>query len=162
MFISLSKPSPKGFQRIWQYIHPASEAQTTCNHIPGPPHPVASPPRPSETSHPDSCCNNRFTYPQNFCTICQKPSQGIYYACWCRLDALSHDTSHLMASGTMQVFSSWRNPGLHFTRQIAVAWVSSLLMSALWIKWPVVTVGLWYGQAHVKANENKCILLMAF
>ncbi len=40
---------------------PASKPQTTCNHIsPGPPHPASSPPRSSETSHPDSCCNNRF------------------------------------------------------------------------------------------------------
>ncbi len=26
------KPSPKAFQRIWQYIQPASQPQTTCNH----------------------------------------------------------------------------------------------------------------------------------
>ncbi len=25
------KPSPKAFQRIWQYIQPASQPQTTCN-----------------------------------------------------------------------------------------------------------------------------------
>ncbi len=93
------KLSPKAFQRIWQYIQPASQLQTTCNHTftftfmhladafiqsdlhciqvtvfyilsarafpgnhtsPGPPHPASSPPRSSETSHPDSCCNNRF------------------------------------------------------------------------------------------------------
>ncbi len=55
------KPSPKTFQRVWQYIQPASQPQTTCNHTsPGPPHPASSPPRSSETSHPDSCCNNRF------------------------------------------------------------------------------------------------------
>ncbi len=47
------KPSPKAFQRIWQYIQPASQPQTTCNHTsPGPPHPASSPPRSSETSHP--------------------------------------------------------------------------------------------------------------
>ncbi len=34
------KPSPKAFQRIWQYIQPPSQLQTTCDHtIPGPPHP---------------------------------------------------------------------------------------------------------------------------
>ncbi len=33
------KPSPKAFQRIWQYIQPASQLQTTCNHTSqGPPH----------------------------------------------------------------------------------------------------------------------------
>ncbi len=68
---------PKAFQRIWQCIQPASQPQTTCNHTsPGPPHPASSPPRSSETSHPDSCCNNRFALPKNFCTNCQKPSQG--------------------------------------------------------------------------------------
>ncbi len=51
------KPSPKAFQRIWQYIQPASQPQTMCIHTsPGPPYPVSSPPRSSETSHPDSCC----------------------------------------------------------------------------------------------------------
>ncbi len=31
------KPSPNVFQRIWQYIQPASQPQTTCNHTsPGP------------------------------------------------------------------------------------------------------------------------------
>ncbi len=53
-------PSPKAFQRNWQYIQPASQPQTTCNHTrPGPPHPVSSPPRSSETSHPNSCCSKR-------------------------------------------------------------------------------------------------------
>ncbi len=46
------KPPPKAFQRIWQYIQPASKPQTTCNHTSsGPPHPASSPPRLSETSH---------------------------------------------------------------------------------------------------------------
>uniref|UniRef100_A0A8C6P046 ANTXR cell adhesion molecule 1c n=1 Tax=Nothobranchius furzeri TaxID=105023 RepID=A0A8C6P046_NOTFU len=50
------KPSPKAFQRIWQYIQPAAQPQMTCNHTsPGPPHPADSPPRLSETSHSDSC-----------------------------------------------------------------------------------------------------------
>ncbi|XP_052443561.1 guanine nucleotide-binding protein G(o) subunit alpha-like [Carassius gibelio] len=56
-----SKPSPKAFQRIWQYIKPALQLQTTCNHTSlGPPDLASSPPRSSETSRPESCCNNRF------------------------------------------------------------------------------------------------------
>ncbi len=40
------KSYPKVFQRIWQYIQPASQPQTTCNHTsPGRPHPASSPPR---------------------------------------------------------------------------------------------------------------------
>ncbi len=38
------KPSPKAFQRIWQYIQLASQPQTTCNHTsPEPPYPASSP-----------------------------------------------------------------------------------------------------------------------
>ncbi len=43
-----------------------------------------------------------------------------------------------------------------------VVWVNGLLMSRLWIEWPMVAVGLWYGQAYVMDNEHRCILLMAF
>ncbi len=65
-----------------------------------------------------------------------------------------------------EVFSSRIYPGFHCTGQMAdsvygVPWVSGLLMSTLWIEWPVV-VGLWYGQAYVMNNEQRCILLMAF
>ncbi len=66
-----------------------------------------------------------------------------------------------------EVFSSLINPGFHCTGQMAdsvygVMWLSSLLMSMLWIEWPMVVVGLWYGQAYVMDNEHRCILLMAF
>ncbi len=66
-----------------------------------------------------------------------------------------------------EVFSSRMNPGFHCTGQMAdsvygVVWVSGLLMSTLWIEWPMVAVGLWYGQAYVMDNEHRCILLMAF
>ncbi len=49
-----------------------------------------------------------------------------------------------------EVFSSRMNPGFHCTGQMAdsvygVMWVSGLLMSTLWIEWPMVVVGLWYG-----------------
>ncbi len=48
------------------------------------------------------------------------------------------------------VFSSRMNPGFHCTGQMnGVVWVSSLLMSTLWIEWPMVAVGLLYGQAYV-------------
>ncbi len=43
-----------------------------------------------------------------------------------------------------------------------VVWVIGLLMSMLWIEWPMVVVGLGYGQAYVMDNEHRCILLMAF
>ena len=44
----------------------------------------------------------------------------------------------------------------------AILWVSSLLTSMLWIEWPIVTVGLYYGQAYVMDKEYRCIILMAF
>ncbi len=64
-------------------------------------------------------------------------------------------------------FSSRRNPGFHFTGQMAdsvygVVWVSGLLMSTLWIEWPMVAMGLWYGQLYVMDYEHRCILLMTF
>ncbi len=40
--------------------------------------------------------------------------------------------------------------------------VSGLLMSTLWIEWPMVVVGLWYGQVYVMDNKHRCILLMTF
>ncbi len=66
-----------------------------------------------------------------------------------------------------EVFSSRMNPGFHCTGQMAdsvygVVWVRGLLMSTLWIEWPMVPVGLWYGQAYVMDNEHRCILFMAF
>ncbi len=53
--------------------------------------------------------------------------------------------------------------GFHCIGQMVdVVWVSGLVMSTLWIEWPMVAVGLWYGQAYVMDNEHRCILLMAF
>ncbi len=53
-----------------------------------------------------------------------------------------------------EVFSSQMNPGFHCTGKMAdimygFVWVSGLPMSTLWIEWPMVVVGLWYGQAYV-------------
>uniref|UniRef100_A0A4W5NH34 Uncharacterized protein n=1 Tax=Hucho hucho TaxID=62062 RepID=A0A4W5NH34_9TELE len=43
------KPPPTVFYRIWQYIQPAVQPQTTCNHAsPGPTHPASSPAGSSE------------------------------------------------------------------------------------------------------------------
>ncbi len=39
----------------------------------------------------------------------------------------------------------------------AVCWYQQL-----WIEWPMVAEGLWYGQAYVMDNEHRQILLMAF
>ncbi len=58
-----------------------------------------------------------------------------------------------------EVFSSQMNPGFHCTGQMADSvygvWVSGLLMSTLWIEWPMMAVGLWYGQAYVMYNEHR-------
>ncbi len=66
-----------------------------------------------------------------------------------------------------EVFSSRMNPSFHFTGQMAdsvygVVWVNDLLMSKLWIEWPMVAVGSWYGQAYVMEIEHRWILLMVF
>ena len=66
-----------------------------------------------------------------------------------------------------EVFSSQMNPSFHCSGQMAdsvcgIVWVSGLLMSTLWIEWPMMAVGLWYGQAYIMDNKCRCILLMAF
>ncbi len=66
-----------------------------------------------------------------------------------------------------EVFSSRMNPGFHCTGQMTdslygIVSVSGLLLLTLWIEWPIVAVGLWYGQAYVVDNKHRCILLMAF
>ncbi len=87
------KPSPKAFQRIWQYIQRLHNRQTTCNHTsPGPPHPASSPPRLSETSHPDSCCTIG-CITKEFLHNCQKPSQGSSSACASSLSGSQPDCS---------------------------------------------------------------------
>ncbi len=55
-----------------------------------------------------------------------------------------------------------RFPGQMADSVYGVVWVSGLLMSTLWIEWPMVAMGLRYGQAYVMDNEHRCILLMAF
>ncbi len=51
-----------------------------------------------------------------------------------------------------EVFSFTDESRFHCTGQMAdsvygVVWVNGLLMSTLWIEWPMVAVGVWYGQA---------------
>ncbi len=57
---------------------------------------------------------------------------------------------------------NWHADCRNVHRVYGVVWVSGLLMSKLWIEWPMVAVGLWYGQEYVMDNEHRCILLMAF
>ncbi len=57
-----------------------------------------------------------------------------------------------------EVFSSRMNPGFHCTGQMAdsvygVVWVSGLLLSTLWIEWPMVGGGgvmVWAGVCYVQ------------
>ncbi|KAM9479869.1 uncharacterized protein ACWYII_006834 isoform 1-T1 [Salvelinus alpinus] len=49
-----AKAASMSFWRIWQYVQPASQPQTICNHAnPGPPHLASLPAGLSETSHPN-------------------------------------------------------------------------------------------------------------
>ncbi len=158
------KPPPKAFQRIWQYIQP----QTTCNHTsPGPPHPASSPPRSSETSHPGQLLKQSVWITKEFL---HKLSETVSGKLICMLVILIEVSTWLQfivvidLSGQMltfdgvwyfgKVFSSRMNPSFHCTGQMTdsvygVVWVSGLLMSMLWIEWPMVAVGLWYGQTCV-------------
>ncbi len=97
----------------------------------------------------------------------RRPHQGLDLTAVCRSNWLEWANAHIRWWHFGEVFSSQMNPGLHCTGQMAdsmygVVWVNGLLMSTLWIEWPMVAVGLWYGQAYVMDNEHRCILLMAF
>ncbi len=39
-------------------------------------------------------------------------------------------------------------------------WIIQVRTKLLRIPWPMVAVGLWYGQAYVIDNNHRCILLM--
>ncbi len=75
--------------------------------------------------------------------------------------------SHSMASGTLERCSlhGWI-PVFTVQGRWQTACMAScgwaVCWSMLWIEWPMVVVGLWYGQAYVMDNEHRCILLMAF
>ncbi len=174
------KPSPKAFHRIWQYIQPASQPQTTCNH--------------TNTTSTSSIFTSKIVWDQPPGQLLQqsvcitkeflhKLSETVSGKLICMLVVLIGVSTWLQFvivtdfSGQMltfdgvwhfgEVFSSRMNPSFHCTGQMAdsvygVVWVSGLLMSTLWIEWPMVAVGLWYGQAYVMDNEHRCILLMAF
>ncbi len=179
MLISTISCLQRHFRRIWPYIQPALQPRTTCNHTsPGPPHPASSPPRSSETSHQllqqSVCINKEFLH---------KMSETVSGKLICMLIVLIGVSTWLQfiivtdLSGQMltfdgvwhfgEVFSSRMNPGFHRTGQMAesvfgVVWVSGLQISMLWIEWPMLAVGLWYGQAYVMDNEHRCVLLRAF
>ncbi len=86
------------------------------------------------------------------------PHRGLDLTAVCRRSDLS--AQMLTFDGVWhfgEVFSSWMNPGFHCTGQMAdsmygVVWVRGLLMSVLWIEWPVVAVVLWYGQVLWTTN----------
>ncbi len=165
------KPSPKAFQRIWQYIQPASQPQTTCNHT-------------SRTST-SSIFTSKIIWDQT-------PGQLLQQSVWITKEFL-HKLSETVSGKLIcmlviligvstwlqfvvvtdlsvklitfdgvchfgEVFSSRMNPGFHCTGQMAdsvygIMWVSGLLMSTLWFEWPMVAVGLWYGQAYIRSSQ---------
>ncbi len=132
------KPSPKAFQRIWQYIQPASQPQTTCNHTsPGPPASkfVWDQP-PGQMLQQSVCITKEFLH---------KLSETVSGKLICMLVVLIGVSTWLQfvivtdLSGQMltfdgvwhfgEVFSSRMNPGFHCTGQMAdsvygVVWVS--------------------------------------
>ncbi len=97
----------------------------------------------------------------DLCSCVHCPLEGLAFCCT-TVPVLDSD-----AAGQHALNGSPVESGFYCTRQMAdsvygVMWVSGLLMSTLWIKWPTVAMGLWYGQAYVMDNEHRCILLIAF
>ncbi len=170
------KPPPKAFQRIWHYIQPASQPQTTCNHTsPEPPHPASSLPRvqpPRQLLQQSVCITKEFLHKLSETVsgklICMLVLIGV--STWLQFIIVTDLSGKMLTFNGVwhfgEVFSSRINPGFHCRGQMAdsvygIVWVSGLL-STLWIEWSLVAVGLWYGQAYVMDNEHRCILLMAF
>ncbi len=158
------KPSPKAFQRIWQYIQPASQPQTTCNHTsPGPPHPAIFTSKivwdqpPGQLLQQSVCITKEFLHKLSETVsgklICMLVVL-IGVLTWLQFVVVTDLSGQMLTSDGVwhfgEVLSSRMNPGFHCTGQMAdsvygVVWVSGLLMSTLWIEWPMVAVGLWYG-----------------
>ncbi len=91
--------------------------------------------------------------PHNHWPLITTPAQNLHIQHLHLQDHLRPGTRTYAATISLKKDSLWVSP---------IVWVSGLLMSTLWIEWPMVTVGLWYGQAYVMDNEHRCILLMAF
>ncbi len=155
------KPSPKVFQRIWQYIQP----QTMCNHTsPGPPHPASSPPRSSETATRTAAAtiglhNQRISAQ----TVRNRLREAHLHArCPHRglnLSAVRHRNQLDGVWHFGEVFSSRMNPGFHCTGQMAdsvygVVWVSGLLMSTLWIERSMWRWGYGMGRCMLRITNT--------
>ncbi len=169
------KPSLKAFQRIWQYIQLASQPQTMCNHT--------SPGSSIFTSkivwdQPQLLQQSVgiiFGITKEFLHKLLETVSGklicmlvilIGVSTWLQFIVVTDLSGQMLTFDGVwhfgEVFSSRMNPGFHCTRQMAdwvygVVWVSGLLMSTLWIEWPMVAVGLWYGQAYVMDNEHRFV-----
>ncbi len=165
------KPSPKTFQRIWQYIQPASQPQTTCNHTsPGPPHPASSPPRSSETGQllqQSVCITKEFLH-----KLSETVSGKLIFmfvilirvSTWLQFVVVTDLSGQMLTFDGVwhfgEVFSHLMNPGFHCTGQMAdsvygIMWVSGLLMSTLWIEWPMVAGGvmIWAGVCYGQRTQ---------
>ncbi len=95
-------------------VHPTSLAnRRPCNHTsPGPPHPASSPPRSSETSHPDSCCNNHQEFMHNLSqrssSACSSSSSGSRPDCSSSCNRLEWANAHIRWR-----LALWRGVSLH-------------------------------------------------
>ena len=178
------KPSPKAFQTIWQYIkQPHPTGLTTADTVK--PHQPRTSTCSMFTSRivwdqpPGQLLQQSVCITKDFLHKLSETISGklicmlvvlIGVSTWQQFVVTDLSGQMLTFDGVWhigEVFSSRMNPGFHCSGQMAdsvcgVVWVSGLLMSPLWIEWPVVAVGLWYGQAFVMDNEHRCILLMAF
>ncbi len=159
------KPSPKAFQRIWQYIHTAPQTQTTCNHTsPGPPHPASSPPRSSETDTRTAAAtiglhNQRISAQtvrnrlREAHLHARHPHRGLDLTAVRRRNRLEWENAHIWWR-----LALWR--GVLFTDESRFSLYRAdgrqcVLLWTLWIEWPMVAVGLWYGQAYVMDNKHR-------
>ncbi len=155
------KPSPKVFQRIWQYIQPASQPQTTpaqdlhIQHLHLQDHLRPA----TRTSAATIGLHNQIISAETVSgkLICMLVVL-IRVSTWLQFVVVTDLSGQILTFDDVwhfgEVFSSRMNPGFHCTGQMAdsvygIVLGSGLLMSTLWIEWPMEAVGLWYGQAYV-------------
>ncbi len=148
------KPSPKAFQRIWQYIQPTSQPQTTCNHTsPGPPHPASSPPRSSETRHPGQLLQQSVCITKEFLHKLSKTVSWKLICCSSSSSGSQPDCSWSFDGVWRfgEVFSSRMNPGFHCMALCgwAVCWCQRCWSSGPWWQW-----GYGIGRCMLRTQVN--------
>ncbi len=176
------KPSPKAFQRIWQYIQTAPQTQATCNHTsPGPPHPASSPPRSSETDTRTAAATIGLHNQRNSAQTARNrlreahlharhPHRGLDLTAVRRRNRLEWANAHIrwrLALWWGVLFTDesrfslyWANGRQRVWRRVGEQFADVNVVDRVAHGGSVVMV--WAGVCYGQQTQVRCILLMAF